>query len=94
MISFLHRYVAGLQIVEPGYRRFRVAPQPGGGITRARTWHESPHGRIEVAWELGGPEERLEISVPPGTEAKLTLPPGTAGVVGPDAHRHTGLVSR
>ena len=31
VISFLHRYVAGLQRVEPGYRRFRVAPRPGGG---------------------------------------------------------------
>ncbi len=42
VIGFLHRYVAGLQIVEPGYRRFRVAPRPGGGITSARTHHDSP----------------------------------------------------
>ena len=52
VISFLHRYVAGLQLVEPGYRRFRVAPRPGGGITSARTHHDSPHGRIDVAWQL------------------------------------------
>ena len=44
----------GVQIVEPGYRRFRVAPQPGGGITRACTHHDSPHGRIEVSWTLTG----------------------------------------
>ena len=30
VVSFLHRYVAGLQAVEPGYRRFRVEPRPGG----------------------------------------------------------------
>ena len=39
VVSFLHHYVAGLQIVEPGYRRFRVAPRPGGGLTSASTWH-------------------------------------------------------
>ena len=31
VISFLHRYVAGLQLVEPGYRRFRVAPRRAAG---------------------------------------------------------------
>ena len=56
VISFLHRYVAGLRPVEPGYRRFLVQPCPGGGITSARTHHDSPHGRIAVAWrdEAGG----------------------------------------
>ena len=36
VISFLHQYVAGLQLLEPGYRRFRVAPQPG------RRHHQRP----------------------------------------------------
>ena len=50
VITFLHQYVAGLQLVEPGYRRFRVAPRPGGGITwaQARTT-AAPTARIEVA---------------------------------------------
>src|SRR5690606_6257203 len=54
VISFLHRYVAGLRPVEPGYRRFLVQPCPGGGITSARTHHDSPHGRIAVAWRDEG----------------------------------------
>src|SRR5262249_35747020 len=29
--AWLHDTVGGLQIVEPGWRRFRIAPQPGGG---------------------------------------------------------------
>ena len=37
VISFLHRYVAGIQPIddEVAYRRFRIAPRPGGGITWA-----------------------------------------------------------
>ena len=63
VISFLHRYVAGVQLMEPGYRRFRVAPMPGGSITSARSSHDSPYGRIEVAWHLDagagrGPDRR------------------------------------
>jgi alpha-L-rhamnosidase len=41
VVSFLHRYVAGLDLPSdpslgwPAYRRFRVRPRPGGGITWA-----------------------------------------------------------
>ena len=38
VISFLHRYVAGIQLARrrrSAYRRFRIAPQPGGGLTWA-----------------------------------------------------------
>ncbi|MBI4514520.1 MAG: family 78 glycoside hydrolase catalytic domain [Deltaproteobacteria bacterium] len=88
VISFLHRYVAGLQIVEPGYRRFRVAPRPGGGITGARTHHDSPHGRIEISWQLTDAERgSIEITVPPGTAADLVLPDGTTDVLLSSTHR-------
>ncbi len=87
VISFLHQYVAGLQIVEPGYRRFRVAPRPGGALTQARTHHESPHGRIEVAWELEGDGGHLEVVVPAGTEADLDLPDGSHEALAPGTHR-------
>jgi len=91
VIGFMHEYVAGLQIVDPGYRRFRVAPRPGGGISSARTHHDSPHGRIEVAWEVTDGAGRLEATVPDGTTVDLALPDGTADVL--DAGRHTRIWS-
>ena len=51
VVSFLHRYVAGIQLLdgEPAYRHFRVAPvAPGGGLTWAEAVHDSPYGRIEI----------------------------------------------
>jgi len=89
VISFLHRYVAGVQIVEPGYRRFRVAPQPGGGITYASTHHDSPHGRIEVSWTLTGEGGQIAATVPPGTRADLVLPDGSAETLAPGQHDRT-----
>jgi alpha-L-rhamnosidase len=89
VISFLHRYVAGLQLVEPGYRRFRIAPRPGAGITSARATHDSPHGGIEVSWALEGGLGRVAVTVPAGTEAELALPDGTAAVLPPGSHERT-----
>ncbi len=87
VISFLHRYVAGLQILEPGYRRFRVAPRPGGGITNAGAHHDSPYGRIAVAWAVDGGEGTVDVTVPEGTEAQVVLPDGTSDVLAPGTHR-------
>ena len=51
VISFLHRYVA-VAALEPTWRRFRVEPMPGGGITRRRpsTCHRTADRGV---WTLG-----------------------------------------
>ncbi|MFG1922641.1 family 78 glycoside hydrolase catalytic domain [Cryptosporangium sp. NPDC048952] len=84
VISFLHRYVAGLSLVEPAYRRFRVRPLPGGGLSRAEVAHESPYGRIEVRWEVGV----LRVVVPAGTEAEVVLPDGRSFSARPGTHTY------
>ena len=89
VISFLHQYVAGLRVIEPGYRRFRVAPTPGGGITSARVHHECPHGRIEVAWEIGDSSGTLQVTAPEGTFADIALPDGTNSTVDAGIHQFT-----
>ena len=87
VVGFLHRYVAGLQSSEPGYRRFRVAPRPGAGISWAKTHHDSPHGRIEVSWHLDGPTGSVDVTVPEGTTAELVLPGRDAEAL--EAGKHT-----
>lgn len=72
--AWLYGTVAGLQIVEPGWQRFRVAPRPGGGLDWAEAHHESPHGRIDVRWELHGDRLEVEVGVPRGTAAEVMLP--------------------
>ncbi|MEY2478368.1 MAG: alpha-L-rhamnosidase [Actinomycetota bacterium] len=78
VITFLHQYVAGLQLIEPGYRRFRVAPRPGGGISWAAAHHDSPYGPIDVRWEQQGEGLGLELGVPDGTTAEVVLPTGAS----------------
>lgn len=83
VVSFLHRYVAGIRLEEPAYRRFRVEPTPGGGITWAEAVHDSPYGRIESSWRLDDGTFRLTVTVPPGTSATVVLPDGSEHEVGP-----------
>jgi alpha-L-rhamnosidase len=87
VVNFLHRYVGGLRILEPGYRRFGVAPGPGGGISSAEVHHLSPHGRIEVRWRVTGGRGELDLVVPPGTTAEVRLPGGGSRRAGSGGHR-------
>ena len=81
VITFLHQYVAGLQCIEPGYRRFRVAPKPGGGLEWATAQHDSPYGRIEVRWRQRDGTLSVDVTVPPGTAADIVLPTGKTTTV-------------
>lgn len=77
VVSFLHRYVAGLQATAPGYREFRVQPVLGGGLTSAHTWHDSPSGRIEVSWRIAGELFSIDVVVPETAAAQAVLPDGS-----------------
>jgi len=85
VISFLHRHVAGLRPDDryPGYERFTVAPQPGGGLTHAEAIHDARLGRVRSAWTIADGEFTLEVQVPPGARADIALPDGRRETAGP-----------
>jgi alpha-L-rhamnosidase len=91
VVSYLHRYVAGIELLDdaPGYRRFRVRPRPGGGLTWAEAAHESPYGRLAVSWRLDGEDLELRVDVPAGTSAEVVLPDGRTEQAGPGSHVFT-----
>lgn len=87
--GWLHRVVGGLTALDPGWKRFLVAPQPGGGLTWARTAHDTVHGRAEVAWRLHDGEIHVDVTVPASTTAVVVLPlhpDRWRTEVGPGAH--------
>lgn len=91
VISFLHRYVAGVRPLDGGiaYRRFRIEPMPGGGITWAEAVHDSPYGRIESSWRCVDGTFRLTATVPSGTRAEVHLPDGSTIEAGPGTWTYT-----
>ena len=72
----------------PAYRRFRVQPRPGGGLTWAEAVHDSPLGRLESSWRIDGPQLRLIVTVPSGAVADVVLPDGTATPQGPGTQEY------
>lgn len=75
--TFLHEYVAGLRCVEPGWRRVRVEPVIGGGITSAKASHLSPYGEVAVEWEIvEGKKFFIDVVVPQGVTVEVCMPYG------------------
>ena len=87
--DWMHRSVGGLAPLEPGYRRILVAPQPGGGLTWARTSLQTPHGLAAVRWDLEGSGLRVQVTVPEGVEAVLRIAGRDDEVVGTGIHVRT-----
>ncbi len=86
--DFLHRVVGGIAPAAAGYRRVRIAPVPGGGVTWAATSHVTPYGEISVSWRLDGDVFELDLVVPWGVVADVELPDGTTPVDVPPGPHH------
>jgi alpha-L-rhamnosidase len=85
--DWLHRVVGGLAPAAPGYRRLAIQPHVGGGLTFASARHRTPYGVAECSWRLEGSQLVVDILVPHGTTAAVTLPGANEPVdVGPGAH--------
>ena len=94
--SWMHRTIGGLQALEPGYRRVRVAPRPGGGITWASTSLETRHGEVAVRWRLEDDRLTVDVELPGGVSGVLSLPgEGDVDLAGGSStHRRDGFRSR
>ncbi|KAL3458154.1 bacterial alpha-L-rhamnosidase domain protein [Aspergillus heterothallicus] len=77
--KFMYEHVAGLQRVDPGWKKFRVAPSIGAEFEHAAAEHETPFGRIMCHWETTRMDDNLEkmavhVSVPYNTTCEVVLP--------------------
>jgi alpha-L-rhamnosidase len=84
--DWLHRVVGGITATAPGYRTLSFRPRPGGGITWARTRHETPYGTAALSWELTTTGMTARITVPEGCTATAELPGGAPVPLGPGEH--------
>jgi alpha-L-rhamnosidase len=72
--DWLYTRVAGIEPIDGGYRRFRVAPLPGGGLTSAEGTVETPYGRASSSWTIEGGRFALRVEVPVSTVCEVVLP--------------------
>ncbi|HFH9838299.1 TPA: family 78 glycoside hydrolase catalytic domain [Streptococcus suis] len=71
--DFLYRKIAGLEPLEPGYRRFKVSPLINREITSVEAAYLSPYGEIAINWQIEGKELTMSVTVPVGTSASVEI---------------------
>jgi alpha-L-rhamnosidase len=80
--DWMFQHLGGLQILEPGYRKSRLAPLIGhGGLSQARCSLRTPYGLLACDWALTDGALKLVATVPPGTTAEIVIPADRAEVV-------------
>jgi alpha-L-rhamnosidase len=72
--DWMHRTIAGLAPLAPGYSQILFAPRPGGGLTWAAGALETPNGRAAISWRVQGDLLTVQVDVPIGSTAVLRLP--------------------
>lgn len=72
--DWMYRKIAGVNQLEPGYRRFKVQPMFVKGIEEAGIVFESVYGKIESKWSFKDGKIRGVVKVPANTEAEIHLP--------------------
>jgi alpha-L-rhamnosidase len=87
VVSYLHRYVAGLRPTSPGYRTFDVRPEYTSRLGPIHARLETRHGPIEIDWRRDGRAIVVSLLVPTSTTATVTLADGS--VVSAVAGQHT-----
>jgi alpha-L-rhamnosidase len=91
--KFLYERIAGLQRLDPGWKKCRIAPSIGADLSNASASHVTPNGLVTVSWETVGCEDEMDVmiltvSLPHNMTCEVVLPDGAGEkrvTVGPGA---------
>ncbi len=72
--DWMYQHISGIQIAEKGFKKIRIEPLPGGGITSAKAAYESPYGPIVSEWAIENNKTKLNIKIPANASANVVLP--------------------
>lgn len=73
--DWMFQHLGGLQIIEPGYKKSRIAPLVGaGGLKQASCRLQTPYGLLASAWEIAAGNVTLTVAVPANTSAEVVIP--------------------
>ena len=72
--GWMMEYLAGLQLVEAGYKQIRICPQFIQGITEVEAARKTPYGELACHWKCKDGIITVDVTVPVNTMAELRLP--------------------
>ena len=69
-----YRRIAGIEPLEVGFKKIRVAPNPCKGLANVKAEYESVNGKIVSSYEQKDGKIKFIIEIPEGVEAEIILP--------------------
>ncbi|KAJ4210745.1 hypothetical protein NW759_013049 [Fusarium solani] len=81
--DWMHQVIGGIAPLKPGWKKFLIAPVPGGNITNAEIKFVSQYGEIHVEWWLelkdknaASPSHTFQLRalIPPNSRASVRVP--------------------
>src|ERR1039457_3925337 len=79
--EWFYRGILGIDLLQPGFKKILISPQPGGGLTSAQGYYDSIQGRIASAWQLTNNILTLNVTIPANTTAQINVPTTNAGAI-------------
>ncbi|MBT2516302.1 family 78 glycoside hydrolase catalytic domain [Streptomyces sp. ISL-90] len=91
--DWMHRTIAGLESLEPGWKRIRYRPGLESGLSHAAAVHDTPYGRAGIAWRRAGSTVDIDVVIPHGSVGALELPGESPQLLTAGHHRITHALS-
>ncbi|MGM9486606.1 family 78 glycoside hydrolase catalytic domain [Ideonella sp. YS5] len=85
--DWMFQHLGGLQMLEPGYKRARIAPlTTHPALSHANASLRTPYGLLACDWQRADDRLSLIADVPVGTEAEIILPAANPRLVREGLH--------
>jgi alpha-L-rhamnosidase len=75
--EWMYERIGGIEPLEAGYKKIRIAPKPRNPLTSASASVNIPYGKVATSWEIDQHNFQLNITIPPNTTAKVIIPADT-----------------
>ncbi|MFI9169131.1 family 78 glycoside hydrolase catalytic domain [Streptomyces lincolnensis] len=79
--DWMFQNLGGLSAIEPGYKRSRIAPVPGGNLTEGSGSLKTVYGLLSSKWSTHDGAFDLKVTVPVNTLAEVHVPAKTRWAV-------------
>lgn len=66
--------ILGIKPASPGFKYIHIEPQFGSQLNAASGGYNTPHGLVNVDWQVGADSLDITVTIPKNTTASLVLP--------------------
>ena len=72
--AWFYKTIAGVSILEPGWKKIKIKPFPFKDLKYAATKLKTVRGPLHVSWQKSDEDFQLDLLIPVGTSAEIHIP--------------------